>query len=62
MFQLSKNVNTDFLGQIFRELFQSETRPVFGTLVKMHRQRQKRVESDIKSTFLMNSFLILFKS
>ena len=29
MFQLYKNIQTDFLGQIFLELFQIETRSFF---------------------------------
>ena len=30
MFQLYKNIQTDFLGQIFLELFQFKTRSLFG--------------------------------
>ena len=29
MLQLYKNIQTDFLGQIFRELFQFKTQPLF---------------------------------
>ena len=31
MFQLYKNIQTDFLGQIFLELFQFKTQSFFGT-------------------------------
>ena len=33
MFQPHKNILTDFLGQIFPELFQFKTKAYFGTLV-----------------------------
>ena len=31
MLQRSKNIKNDFLGQLFQEFFQSETRLLFGT-------------------------------